>query len=613
MLSFNSLNFIRVNFSGFRPNPITTLGQPPNYLSTLFNPYVNPYRINFWNDRVTTPYLSNNPVTDVYNTYKPEPPKPEKNPNVSTEHCLRPSDLKKKPNKFKELNRIFEQQNQGKEILNEMRLQIQSILQSEKYVGQHAEAVGRASGTHLRRLLKLFFEDGERALEKTIGKKPCEYSPIVFGSTARDDGGAYPDLDYAMLIEKKTPENLKYFEMLSQYVADRIHQLGEATAGENYGIHACYGGATPFFRSYGWRYANPDYGSDVNTLSLSSDLKDQDAEVNTYLHGLYTVGDFSRSRGTATFIAEPHEFAAWTKPHMSDQIAATAEELKAKQEKSNVRLEQLIKNAGVYTECLAIDPTPAKQKLVDRFVRERQKILQNRPEEQQVSPVKDKAKVSVRTRAQELFAKTIPTNALHCLKKLPIHDLIDIKKDFWRFPQTLIAYLCQVHGITETNSFKRIRALVDRKIISNEVGQKLSRVYGFLVSLRSKCQMHYKCEIHEVFPSEAAKQAYLNKLEEKEGKSLEEALKECKQEIEALHDSLGSFNGDEAALKQTAKERTKLFDRLEELNHSVALKEGLVLTPQEKGYFQNTVIPFLNDMKDKVFHYVKEGRWKFFG
>ena len=46
-------------------------------------------------------------------------------------------------------------------------------------------------------------------------RPPCEFDAVAIGSIARGEATPYSDLEYLFLVEKKTPETIRYFEMLA--------------------------------------------------------------------------------------------------------------------------------------------------------------------------------------------------------------------------------------------------------------------------------------------------------------------------------------------------------------------------------------------------------------
>lgn len=576
-------------------------------------------------------------------------------PSSSREHCLKPSQVKTHPEAFQKISSLFEKQVQSKEEIQQMRDEMQEEIDQNHRYAVAGKSVGKVSGQHLKTMINHILKEGEESLEKIYGKKPCEYSCLLFGSTARDDGGAYPDLDYAFLVEKRNPQTVRYFDMLSQYLADRIHLLGESTPGENYGTHACYGGATPYFRSWGWRYQNPKETEKLEqqlthkkqlykklfhqipqktrqaydfSLKQLQRLRRAIQKQNTvlkkektqeyFLHTLYSAGSLSRVRGTTPLIATPEELAQWTQPEIDSKVTETAKKISHKQESDTRKLERQLKNIGDYCDYIPSDPTPAKQQLVEAFSKARMEVLRGKPEKEHLTlPLQEGTTIetTVENRSQELFAKVILENSQSFCQKLPTSGAFDIKKELWRFPQTFIAYLCQMHGITEMNSFNRIEELCKRNIIDRPLANELKSVYGFLVQLRAKCQLHYKSEIHQIFPSKEAQKKYIEKLENQYGSPIEELLKTCRQEISSLDNqyiatqnkllqSISLSKSLEKKLEALQQERKSLYKKLEELNHAKALKKGLVLNEEENKFIGNRVIPFLQKLQQKTINYI---------
>lgn len=554
------------------------------------------------------------PPSSPFPTFDAKPQEEDPKVEAVAERCLKPSELKTHPEKFSPLASLMKKELAGRARIHTMRSQVRELISSENTTGEKGREIGKVVANETRALLKELFQDAEKAMERTTGKRPpCPYSPIVVGSLSRNDGGPYPDIDLFLLVEKNTPENRKYFQKLFQHVGDRLHRLGEEENMENHGLHACFGGATPLFKNYGWRFSNPNYlkGLEKSIQQAKTPeekdkllaLKEKHLKVQNELHASYSAGGLNIIRGTSTFIATPSEFASWASPNKAKTAKELAEKLKDLHDISPNMLETHIKNAGDYCEFMAIDSEPSKQKLLNNFIHERRRILTDTTTPYAVKIKNqngDPISVTCKTRAEELFAKKIPSNATKTLQTLPTNGIIDVKKDLWRFPQTLISYLSQMHSVHETDTFERIKALEKKGVFTKETATKLTKTYQFLVTLRAKCQMHYKSEIHETFSSEKAKEDFILKKETALGETIESALSRCKKKIDKLQDPLGS-------------ERKKLFEELRELNLDQALKNGLVLTAQEKENISQNVIPFLNELQSKVFSYVEEGMGNCFG
>ncbi len=648
--------------------------------------------------------IFNTPIQQLFSkiTHWFHPGKNKKNPteektNLLFDTCIKPSEIKKHPEKIAKIEKHFQGICQPVQAVSDMREELHSLLDSDRSFADKGKQVGKASSDCLRSMLDKFLADGEKSLMDKLGPKPCEYSCVVFGSTARDDGGAYPDLDFGFVVEKKSPETTKYFEFLSQYVADRIHLLGESTPGENYGVHACYGGATPLFRSWGWRYQNvakkntlketlanqkEQYQKLLHNISkhiswrkggrqlkrlvartaniavpkgikrlvynhfrlrsskalryLKADFQKLESleqrmgenaktletlEAADYeLHRLYSAGRLQRVRGTGALISTPKELAKWTKPNMDLMIKKEAKRGATKHEMPASTLAWQISNISDYCDYKPTNDTPLKQRLIDELHTHRTKILNEKPNNRHHVITNDdgsKIPVSIDSRTQEKFLKNLITNRPKLCQSLPDSGIIDVKRELWRYPQLIISHLSLLHGISEMNSFERIDALERKGILSTEGAKKLKNVYGFLVCLRAKCQLHYKSEIHKIFPSEGAKEAYIANFENRHGGNIEELLKECNNKIERFDIRYMETNKallnrrDEKhlsyVLKGLEEERKKLYKEKEELNHMKALKEGMILSDDDRNYITSNLLPYLQELKQETINYVLQG------
>ncbi|MCE5315870.1 MAG: tetratricopeptide repeat protein [Parachlamydia sp.] len=81
-------------------------------------------------------------------------------------------------------------------------------------------------------------------------------------------------------------------------------------------------------------------------------------------------------------------------------------------------------------------------------------------------------------------------------EETPVYN---IKQELYRLPSFLIGALADYFGISEQNTWKKIDALVELKILSQEGAQHLQRALAAIMSLRIRCHLHYGEEREDVF------------------------------------------------------------------------------------------------------------------
>ncbi|MCT4635312.1 MAG: tetratricopeptide repeat protein [Rickettsiales bacterium] len=106
--------------------------------------------------------------------------------------------------------------------------QIDSLPEEEKY--SRTRALFENIAERMKGFLASIFQDSEEIL----GEVPCKYSVMSLGSMALKSMTPYSDLEFAILIEKYSPEIKEYFRSLTQLVHFRVINLGETTIPSSY-------------------------------------------------------------------------------------------------------------------------------------------------------------------------------------------------------------------------------------------------------------------------------------------------------------------------------------------------------------------------------------------
>lgn len=110
----------------------------------------------------------------------------------------------------------------------------------------------------LKDFIAMIYQDGVAHLSQKLKiEPPCKYCIVGMGSLARNEAGLYPDFDNFIVVEKITPEMLRYLSLLTQYVADRVKRLGESEKNAP-GFRLCFGDTNPPYLSYEERYSRTD-------------------------------------------------------------------------------------------------------------------------------------------------------------------------------------------------------------------------------------------------------------------------------------------------------------------------------------------------------------------
>lgn len=341
------------------------------------------------------------------------------------------------------------------------------------------------------KLIGNLYQDGIAELRSRYGEPPCDFCIIFFGSLGRGESGPYPDIDHGMLVESKTPQSIKYFEKLNQFVADRIFRLGETF--DKPGLSFCSGNMNPPYQGYNLRYsegipgemeelrikiedatqqelnaieevkAHPSPENQRKLRSLSNTLRNSQDRLN-FLENLGPA-----RRGSGHLLEEPQTFARWQSYYPPNTNDKNMDE----------KIASMI-DIQVY-------PNVGQPTLFNSF---RKQVDQNSTTtSNSVSFREDQAKKNL-----EFIAGWIATSKLLITSKAI--STMNVKTDLYRFPQVVIANLAILNHIEEQNSFKRIDRLIEKGVFSKEFGKQLSETLEFIVGLRIKTQLSFgeECE-----------------------------------------------------------------------------------------------------------------------
>lgn len=65
--------------------------------------------------------------------------------------------------------------------------------------------------------------------EAELGKRPCDYAVMGFGSMSRQEATTFSDFEFGIIVDSSKPSKVKlYFKKLTQLVREKIIQLGES-------------------------------------------------------------------------------------------------------------------------------------------------------------------------------------------------------------------------------------------------------------------------------------------------------------------------------------------------------------------------------------------------
>ena len=98
----------------------------------------------------------------------------------------------------------------------------------------------------------------------------------------------------------------------------------------------------------------------------------------------------------------------------------------------------------------------------------------------------------------------------HIDRKKEETPMFNIKAELYRLPSFLIAGLADYFGIEQQNTWDKLDALAERKILSEEAVKNLKAALSEVMQLRIRCHLHYGLECDEAFHP-AMQKAHISK------------------------------------------------------------------------------------------------------
>ncbi|MCE5317113.1 MAG: tetratricopeptide repeat protein [Parachlamydia sp.] len=112
--------------------------------------------------------------------------------------------------------RVYLDQRQSFQILRqEMHSKIENDIPTQTILLEFSQGISR----FLEKVLNSGFS--------IFGKPPCDYTVISLGSLARKEMSPFSDLEFALLIDKSSPDILYYFRKMVQWLEIQVINLGE--------------------------------------------------------------------------------------------------------------------------------------------------------------------------------------------------------------------------------------------------------------------------------------------------------------------------------------------------------------------------------------------------
>ncbi|MCE5316532.1 MAG: tetratricopeptide repeat protein [Parachlamydia sp.] len=128
--------------------------------------------------------------------------------------------------------------------------------------------------------------------------------------------------------------------------------------------------------------------------------------------------------------------------------------------------------------------------LYDEYMKSMQPILKQ---------ISKKPLTIAQTRAWETLKGHLIEFAPQINEKKQESPNFDIKAELYRLPNFLIAGLADYYGIEKPNTWDKIDALVERKILSKEGGEDLKKALSAVMALRIRCHLYYRQECDKAY------------------------------------------------------------------------------------------------------------------
>lgn len=416
--------------------------------------------------------------------------------------------------KFKGVSDLFKQASDNRSELHELR---------ERHMKKFAELQEDESSNYTA-LAKDVTSDTIAYVQKRVarliekmGPAPCEFSLFSLGSMPRSESGFYTDLEIGILMKQNTVKTRKYFTQLTQRLSDELFLLGEHPDVGGKGLRIDEADNAPMHMRWFARYASPQQARNLLSSALAN---------RTYGERMQLPYEGSR-----IFLTTPEQMALY-----SDVNHNWGVEGKTQSEiRNNIRKNRQIEQRRFKTELSKALRDPANKgrprheisEEVRHYVRdivrpfnarELNGIKNTRELVRNITSIYGsdrifneymKCRETIMSRPVEAphplytsvrehlavnnFMGDI-TNALLNSKNPIVSGIIgseiDLKREFYRFPEQMLTNLGFYFNLGEQNTYKIAGILGKRGFFNEEVSETLQSWMNYATSLRLKQQAH---------------------------------------------------------------------------------------------------------------------------